>query len=78
MRYEKIILGRIRCEKAPQVVRAWSKQKEFLYSLLTLNSHKYSGSFTTRSHTVSYVLCFAFYKDSRVPHPLLSLGGCQG
>ena len=23
MRYEKIILGRIRCEKAPQVVRAW-------------------------------------------------------
>ena len=23
LRYEKIILGRIRCEKAPQVVRAW-------------------------------------------------------
>ena len=23
MRYEKIILGRIRCEKAPQVVPAW-------------------------------------------------------
>ena len=26
MRYEKIILGRIRCEKAPQVVRAWSQK----------------------------------------------------
>ena len=23
MRYEKIIPGQIRCEKAPQVVRAW-------------------------------------------------------
>ena len=26
-RYEKIILGRIRCEKAPQVVRAWGNVK---------------------------------------------------
>ena len=25
MRYEKMILGRICCEKAPQVVRAWAQ-----------------------------------------------------
>ena len=26
MRYEKIILGQIRCEEAPQVVPAWYKE----------------------------------------------------
>ena len=35
MRYEKIILGRIRCEKAPQVVRAWSS----LYWINIMNTH---------------------------------------
>ena len=56
MRYEKIILGRIRCEKPPQVVRACQRDLISSSSYLSLGGNgPPKGLGTSRVNFLTYI-----------------------
>ena len=72
-RYEKIILGRIRFEEAPQVVLAWYAVCSMQYEL---NTHKYKG-YRRVSSQIHQFLVDNLNDLSRKSYPLGLRTKCQ-